>query len=74
MHPPWEAGSLLTIDAFADAMEITPKTLAYNAILDQTYVLVAPRSKHKWGMTSACPGLGYRRACEYAIFGSGGAA
>ncbi len=27
-------GELLAIDAFADAMEITPKSLAWNAILD----------------------------------------
>ena len=40
----------LAIEAFADAMEIIPKTLAENAGLDQIDLLVALRSKHEQGM------------------------
>jgi thermosome len=43
----------LAIEAFADAMEIIPKTLAENAGLDQIDSLVALRSKHEKGGKSA---------------------
>lgn len=43
----------LAIEAFAEAMEIIPKTLAENAGLDQIDTLVALRSKHEKGMKSA---------------------
>ncbi|HOT06536.1 MAG: Thermosome subunit alpha [Methanosaeta sp. PtaB.Bin039] len=43
----------LAIEAFADAMEIIPKTLAENAGLDQIDSLVALRSKHEKGVKSA---------------------
>jgi thermosome len=43
----------LAIEAFADAMEIIPKTLAENAGLDQIDSLVALRSAHEKGMKSA---------------------
>ena len=43
----------LAIEAFADAMEIIPKTLAENAGLDQIDSLVSLRSQHEKGMKSA---------------------
>jgi thermosome len=43
----------LAIEAFADAMEVIPKTLAENAGLDQIDSLVALRSAHEKGMKSA---------------------
>lgn len=43
----------LAIEAFADAMEIVPKTLAENAGLDQIDTLVALRSAHERGMKAA---------------------
>jgi thermosome len=43
----------LAIEAFADAMEIIPKTLAENAGLDQIDTLVALRSAHEKGMKTA---------------------
>jgi thermosome len=43
----------LAIEAFADSMEVIPKTLAENAGLDQIDTLVALRSKHEQGMKSA---------------------
>ncbi len=43
----------LAIEAFADAMEVIPKTLAENAGLDQIDSLVALRSQHEKGMKSA---------------------
>jgi len=43
----------LAVEAFADAMEIIPKTLAENAGHDQIDSLVALRSKHENGMKSA---------------------
>ncbi|NYT02997.1 MAG: thermosome subunit [Methanosarcinales archaeon] len=43
----------LAIEAFADAMEIIPKTLAENAGLDQIDSLVALRSNHEQGMKGA---------------------
>lgn len=43
----------LAIEAFADAMEAVPKTLAENAGLDQIDTLVAQRSAHEKGMKSA---------------------
>jgi thermosome len=43
----------LAIEAFADAMEVIPKTLAENAGLDQIDTLVAQRSAHEKGMKSA---------------------
>jgi thermosome len=43
----------LAIEAFADAMEIIPKTLAENAGLDQIDSLVALRSKHEQSMKTA---------------------
>lgn len=43
----------LAIEAFADAMEIVPKTLAENAGLDQIDTLVALRSAHEKGMKMA---------------------
>lgn len=43
----------LAIEAFAEAMEIIPKTLAENAGLDQIDTLVALRSKHEKGMKAA---------------------
>ena len=43
----------LAIEAFADAMEIIPKTLAENAGLDQIDSLVALRSAHEKGTKSA---------------------
>ena len=43
----------LAIEAFADAMEAVPKTLAENAGLDQIDTLVALRSAHEKGMKSA---------------------
>jgi len=43
----------LAIEAFADAMEVIPKTLAENAGLDQIDSLVALRSKHEKGMKTA---------------------
>ncbi len=46
----------LAIEAFADAMEIIPKTLAENAGLDQIDSLVALRSAHEKGQKSS--GLG----------------
>jgi chaperonin GroEL (HSP60 family) len=46
----------LAIEAFAEAMEIIPKTLAENAGFDQIDTLVALRSKHEKGVKSA--GLG----------------
>jgi archaeal chaperonin len=43
----------MAIEAFADAMEIIPKTLAEKAGLDQIDTLLALRSKHEQGMKSA---------------------
>ncbi len=43
----------LAIEAFADSMEVIPKTLAENAGLDQIDTLVALRSQHEKGMKSA---------------------
>jgi len=43
----------LAIEAFADSMEVIPKTLAENAGLDQIDSLVALRSRHEKGMKSA---------------------
>jgi len=43
----------LAIEAFADAMEVIPKTLAENAGLDQIDTLVALRSKHEKGIKTA---------------------
>ena len=43
----------LAIEAFADSMEVIPKTLAENAGLDQIDSLVALRSQHEKGMKSA---------------------
>ena len=43
----------LAIEAFAEAMEIVPKTLAENAGLDQIDSLVALRSAHESGKKSA---------------------
>jgi len=43
----------LAVAAFADSMEIIPKTLAENAGLDQIDTLVALRSKHEEGVKSA---------------------
>jgi archaeal chaperonin len=43
----------LAIEAFADAMEVIPKTLAENAGLDQIDSLVALRSAHEKGTKSA---------------------
>ena len=43
----------LAIEAFADSMEIIPKTLAENAGLDQIDSLVALRSAHEKGKKSA---------------------
>jgi len=43
----------LAIEAFADAMEVIPKTLAENAGLDQIDSLVALRSQHEKGAKSA---------------------
>lgn len=43
----------LAIEAFADAMEVIPKTLAENAGLDQIDTLVALRSAHEKGIKSS---------------------
>jgi thermosome len=43
----------LAIEAFADAMEVIPKTLAENAGLDQIDSLVSLRSEHEKGIKSA---------------------
>src|SRR5512136_2185457 len=43
----------LAIEAFADAMEVIPKTLAENAGLDQIDSLVALRSQHEKGVRGA---------------------
>ena len=43
----------LAIEAFADSMEVIPKTLAENAGLDQIDSLVALRSQHEKGIKSA---------------------
>ena len=43
----------LAIEAFANAMEVIPKTLAENAGLDQIDSLVSLRSQHEKGMKSA---------------------
>jgi thermosome len=43
----------LAIEAFADAMEVIPKTLAENAGLDQIDSLVSLRSQHEKGVKSA---------------------
>ncbi|MCX6674012.1 MAG: thermosome subunit alpha [Methanothrix sp.] len=43
----------LAIEAFANAMEVIPKTLAENAGLDQIDSLVALRSQHEKGMKTA---------------------
>jgi len=43
----------LAIEAFADSMEVIPKTLAENAGLDQIDSLVALRSQHEKGVKSA---------------------
>ncbi len=43
----------LAIEAFAEAMEIIPKTLAENGGFDQIDALVALRSKHEKGMKAA---------------------
>jgi thermosome len=43
----------LAIEAFADAMEVIPKTLAENAGLDQIDSLVALRSQHEKGVKTA---------------------
>jgi thermosome len=43
----------LAIEAFADSMEVIPKTLAENAGLDQIDTLVALRSQHEKTMKSA---------------------
>jgi thermosome len=43
----------LAIEAFADSMEIIPKTLAENAGLDQIDTLVALRSAHERGIKTA---------------------
>src|SRR5208337_2725327 len=43
----------LAINAFADALEVIPKTLAENAGLDTIDTLVELRSKHEQGMTTA---------------------
>jgi len=43
----------LAIEAFADAMEVIPKTLAENAGLDQIDSLVSLRSHHEKGVKSA---------------------
>jgi archaeal chaperonin len=43
----------LAIEAFADSMEVIPKTLAENAGLDQIDTLVALRSKHEKGVKTA---------------------
>ena len=43
----------LAIEAFANAMEIIPKTLAENAGLDQIDSLVSMRSQHEMGMKTA---------------------
>ena len=43
----------LAIEAFADSMEVIPKTLAENAGLDQIDSLVALRSQHEKGVTGA---------------------
>ncbi len=43
----------LSIEAFADSMEVIPKTLAENAGLDQIDSLVSLRSQHEKGIKSA---------------------
>jgi thermosome len=43
----------LAIEAFAEAMEVVPKTLAENAGFDQINALVALRSEHERGAKSA---------------------
>ena len=43
----------LAIEAFAEALEIIPKTLAENAGFDQIDTLVALRSSHEKGVKSA---------------------
>jgi len=43
----------LAIEAFAEAMEVIPKTLAENAGLDQIDSLVSLRSKHEQGIKTA---------------------
>jgi chaperonin GroEL (HSP60 family) len=43
----------LSIEAFADSMEVIPKTLAENDGLDQIDSLVALRSQHEKGIKSA---------------------
>jgi thermosome len=43
----------LAIEAFADSMEVIPKTLAENAGLDQIDSLVALRSQHEKGIKSS---------------------
>jgi thermosome len=43
----------LAIEAFAESMEVVPKTLAENAGLDQIDSLVALRSQHEKGIKSA---------------------
>ena len=43
----------LAIEAFADSMEVIPKTLAENAGLDQIDSLVSLRSQHEKGIKSA---------------------
>ena len=43
----------LSIEAFADAMEVIPKTLAENAGLDQIDSLVSLRSRHEKGVKSS---------------------
>jgi chaperonin GroEL (HSP60 family) len=64
----------LAIEAFADAMEIIPKTLAENAGLDQIDSLVALRSAHEKGKKSAGLDMDTGQAGSYAETGSGRAA
>jgi len=59
----------LAVEAFADAMEIIPKTLAENAGHDQIDTLVALRSQHEKGMKSA--GLDVETGKPVDMFGLG---
>jgi len=43
----------MAIEAFADALEVIPRTLAENAGLDEIDILIALRKAHKEGKTSA---------------------
>jgi archaeal chaperonin len=66
-----EDAEQLAIEAFANAMEVIPKTQADNAGSDQIDSLVALRSQHEKGVKGAGLDIEHRKAGRNAEAGCG---